>query len=571
MQNPRLVGPAGALLLAASALALDCGVEPSQLKESDLQQDRIIGGFPAQDETFEAIGALGFPLTNALRQSSQPQRMLRSRRYLKGVRLPQQFAEGDTHFPFCSGTLIAPNAVLTAEHCVDFLFGDEVFMLGFNGGQPERTIPIIGRVAETSIPGGFVGYGSDIAIAILAEPITDVDPLPYGTLNLDDIGTPFVGVGYGVRNNDEDAGLRYLGEMELKGVGGNHALNVWGSVSAYLEHFPELGITGNPFSFLSSLNLIFAYEASFGNAPGDANACFGDSGGPIARIQNDVLTVFGVTSGGLGTVDQICDWGAVYSILGPAANTVVDQAVACGLVPPEGQCSDLTTVARCAPPEEGGYKVVETDCSLLGLICGEGSDGSVQCLSDPCADLPEEGVCDGDVAVTCEDDPRRVVEINCTLIGGACGLGDEGEVECLGATSGTCQDNCGGSDVNPDGSLCFCDDICQDLGDCCADYLEVCEPPPPPEFGSCEDACGGSVTGPDGSVCYCDSVCESFGDCCPDFADFCDFGDTSGGTADTGFESSSSGFFPGDTGDTGTFETGTTGDTGFYESSSTGG
>ena len=47
-------------------------------------------------------------------------------------------------------------------------------------------------------------------------------------------------IGYGDRNNDREHGQRYLGAMTLRGIGGNHAENVWGSFEEFLNHVEEL-------------------------------------------------------------------------------------------------------------------------------------------------------------------------------------------------------------------------------------------------------------------------------------------------------------------------------------------
>ena len=69
-------------------------------------------------------------------------------------------------------------------------------------------------------------------------------------------------------------------------------------------------------------------------------------------------------------------------------------------------------------------------------------------------------------------------------------------------------DTCGGQ--APGG--CYCDEICVEEGDCCADG--PCEATPEPNPASCveNDVCGGEAP----SGCYCDDACVSWGDCCFD-------------------------------------------------------
>jgi len=478
-------------LLLPACVEDDADPAPAE-GETEATDERIIGGFPARSPRLNAVGAIGFPVYYYYYYYDEGglEQTLDARRYIKHKR---SLSPRATHYPYCSATLIAPNAIVTAEHCVDYLYGDEEFLIGFDATTPARTVPITGVVLESTISGGIVGLGSDVAVAFLAEPITDIAPLPYRTLSDSDVGTSYVGIGYGVRNNYGDAGQRYMGEMMLRGIGGNHALNIWGTLERYIEEYPNLGWYGDPLEDLPVFDLLDEYEASVGGAPGNAQDCYGDSGGPLARIQGRQLEIFGVVSGGVGTLDLVCDWGGVYAIFGPATLEMIDRALACGTVPAEGVCTDIDTIARCAPPEEGGWRVVETDCSLAGLICGEDESGELACIPDPCEGIPAEGMCEGDVAIRCsgpDEGNRRLLETDCSLIGGTCGFDEVGEVACIGATSGSCQGNCGGVGEGPDGSYCFCDSVCQDYGDCCADYVFVCEPEGESDTGDDTDTDG---------------------------------------------------------------------------------
>ncbi|MCH9684064.1 MAG: endonuclease/exonuclease/phosphatase family protein [Deltaproteobacteria bacterium] len=82
----------------------------------------------------------------------------------------------------------------------------------------------------------------------------------------------------------------------------------------------------------------------------------------------------------------------------------------------------------------------------------------------------------------------------------------------------TCAGSCGGQ--SPSG--CWCDDLCEDFGNCCADKVQQCdappEPEPEPEPDSCEGSCGGQAPG----GCWCDDLCEGFNNCCADKVQQCD-------------------------------------------------
>lgn len=83
----------------------------------------------------------------------------------------------------CSGTLIAPDVVLTAAHCIAPGFASgRVFVAGWDRGEF-----IAARKAAREIrhPGyakeGQASPANDIGLVFLDTPITDVAPMPTGT------------------------------------------------------------------------------------------------------------------------------------------------------------------------------------------------------------------------------------------------------------------------------------------------------------------------------------------------------------------------------------------------------
>lgn len=78
----------------------------------------------------------------------------------------------------------------------------------------------------------------------------------------------------------------------------------------------------------------------------------------------------------------------------------------------------------------------------------------------------------------------------------------------------SCKGICG--DVHVSG--CFCDMGCHFEGDCCADYMDVCDT----RQGSCEAFCTRKTTDPMHETgCYCDASCLESDDCCGDFHTHC--------------------------------------------------
>ncbi|MFO7567867.1 MAG: FG-GAP-like repeat-containing protein [Enhygromyxa sp.] len=73
-------------------------------------------------------------------------------------------------------------------------------------------------------------------------------------------------------------------------------------------------------------------------------------------------------------------------------------------------------------------------------------------------------------------------------------------------TSNSCSGACGGAAQG-----CWCDELCTQYGDCCADYQAICV-----NGATCEGHCGGASSG-----CWCDDLCTQYGDCCSDYEPQC--------------------------------------------------
>jgi len=141
--------------------------------------------------------------------------------------------------------------------------------------------------------------------------------------------------------------------------------------------------------------LLDGYEVYVGNAPGNAQPCYGDSGGPLLRMVNGDLTIYGVTSGGLSSSTMLCDFGGVYASFGPEVASFLKTSPAwkdpCENVSRLGACKKSSS-NRCTYPGEGKRRVVVTDCSLLGQNCVVASDGQALCAYPGEDPLPTGGV-----------------------------------------------------------------------------------------------------------------------------------------------------------------------------------
>jgi hypothetical protein len=249
----------------------------------------------------------------------------------------------------CSATLIGPQTLVTANHCVAPLnvfarIGiDVTWAEGANYHEPTEAIPLAGFVPSPLPDGGAFGYGADVAVIHLARPST-VTPAAIRPFSYDLLGQSLVTLGYGVSSaagvND---GWRRIGRETVVATSGR----IYEAMFSDFESFVEWQLTGDTSDAdaLAALaldptltdleaqraeydrwQLLEQYEVFTGKAPGDTQSCEGDSGSPLGRIAADgSFETFGVVSGGANSARSACDNGQVFATFGPEVFALLER------------------------------------------------------------------------------------------------------------------------------------------------------------------------------------------------------------------------------------------------------
>lgn len=161
----------------------------------------------------------------------------------------------------CTASLISPNLILTAAHCVASDRPEWVSFQAANGQSYDATAIMItpgySEIGNPNVP--------DLALIRLANSVPHITPLPLA-FNTPSIGTNLLGVGFGVNETNDLSGVKRQGTMQLDSI--------------------ELGNT----QYLANTN--YRPSILYVN-PGSSNqiSCPGDSGGPLINDSGEIVGV----------------------------------------------------------------------------------------------------------------------------------------------------------------------------------------------------------------------------------------------------------------------------------------
>ncbi len=255
----------------------------------------------------------------------------------------------------CTGTLVAPDLVVTAAHCVHSsltMNQTPSFTLALDGmNAPTAEI----HAGATAIPyptfnpqhqpSTSVGDEHDIGVLVLADPIYGVD---YARL-------PRMG---------ETAGISTGAEVEIVGYGF--------TVESDLNHY---GVKNNATTHLTDIGTHEIGVAS----PGEPQNCQGDSGGPAMLDGSGGMRIISVVSRGTTTDASNCSQGGIHTRIDPYLEWIDQQVddIPCGsgLSADCPQQPDAGTTGNGTPDAGSGGGNGGPDAGPGGGSSTDGGDG----------------------------------------------------------------------------------------------------------------------------------------------------------------------------------------------------
>ena len=358
----------GSLFVWSYTGILGCSDEDSGI-ETVLETADIIGGYSATSTALDHTGALVI-----------------------------QYEDGYIE-PFCTATLIGPEAVVSAKHCTEIaMWGYDIyFAIGPDAYLPDELVQVVSYDMAPVDDGGFVGLGQDVGVLYLdhlpESGITPVLPKPSSELT---VGDRMIGLGYGVfSTNYLYDGQRRIGRETVAAVDGLTFEAMFGDFESFvewwltgettdadiLESFDDEDYLNDLMDIYESELLLDGDEAVTGEAAGDTQSCYGDSGSPLMKYTAGIgWQTYGVVSGGVGSLRSVCDYGTVFATFGPDVYAFLEDARnwedPCGDVGESGLCDGNTAVHCVTDLSAGVREMSEENCDDSGRTCVLLDDGA---------------------------------------------------------------------------------------------------------------------------------------------------------------------------------------------------
>ncbi|MBV9924086.1 MAG: trypsin-like serine protease [Acidobacteria bacterium] len=193
---------------------------------------------------------------------------------------PDCCAVGSDEGFYCTGTLIAPNLVVTARHCTDVT---RVFLKGSDVSKPEQGL-IVEVLKEVAHP------EYDIRFLVLKSA---VDVKPRRVARGSEVGNPkeALAVGFGTIDTDGEIGygIKRKVKVPIASVGCSSSADV------------------KKFGCNQGKEVVAGHKGLL------KDSCRGDSGGPLyIKNSQGSYSLLGATSRGLGNTQNVCGDGGIY-------------------------------------------------------------------------------------------------------------------------------------------------------------------------------------------------------------------------------------------------------------------